>query len=68
MILSNFESDLFSDFLKKNLIAYNGITLKSENSNGHNFITQPIWMDGLPLDSLHEGLSNNIYFVSGHGS
>ena len=41
----------------------------SENLNGHNSAhIQPIWMNDLPLYSLREGLSNDVYLVSGHGS
>ena len=40
----------------------------NKNSNGYNSARiWPIWMNDLPLDCLHEGLSNDI-FVPGHGS
>ena len=57
------------DFLKF-FIAY-GITglSYSENSNGYNSAhIRRIWMNDLPLDSLREGLSNDVVFVPGQGS
>ena len=69
-----FEENFWSTHQKliflKFLIAYSITGLSySENSNGHNSAhIWPIWMNDLPLDCLCEGLSNDVYFVSGHGS
>ena len=65
LLIDSPKIDFFNFF-----ISYSITGLKySENSNDHNSARiWPIWMNDLPLDCLHEGLSNGVYFVPGHGS